>query len=48
MRPDPLDDADARYECTECGRRVTDADRQRLTCPDCDGPLKNIGVSRDV
>lgn len=47
-RPAPDRDVEARYECTACGRRVTDADSQHLTCEKCDGPLRNIGVSRDV
>lgn len=47
MRPDPHGDADPRYECTDCGRRLSDGERETLICPDCEGPLRNIGAARD-
>ncbi|MFB6112097.1 MAG: rubrerythrin-like domain-containing protein [Halobacteriaceae archaeon] len=48
MRPDPHADVDARFECIQCGRRLTERSSQRFTCPDCDGSLRNLGVARDV
>jgi CBS domain-containing protein len=34
------------YECVRCGHRET-ADRRPETCPDCGGPVRNIGVARE-
>jgi len=35
-----------RYECTQCGRRVT-ADTQPKQCVECGAPVRNISVTRD-
>lgn len=35
-----------RYECTRCGRRVTE-DTQPKECATCGAPVRNISVTRD-
>jgi CBS domain-containing protein len=39
-------DGPDRYECVRCGRRQTAGTRPE-TCPDCGGPVRNIGVPRE-
>jgi rRNA maturation endonuclease Nob1 len=46
MRPTESERGVELYECFDCGRRTTDADRQ--TCEDCGGVLRHLGRARDL
>jgi Zn finger protein HypA/HybF involved in hydrogenase expression len=46
MRVDPFDPDDPMYECFECGHRVETGDHSG-SCPQCDGEVKNITVTRE-
>jgi len=46
MRPSTEHSDAAVYECTECGKRVTDPDTR--LCGACGGEFINLGKSRDL
>jgi len=46
VRPSPDVDADAVFECLECGARSPSSDSR--TCGGCGGPLQNLAVERDL
>lgn len=46
MHVDPFDPSDPLYECYDCGHRV-ETDSYQGRCPNCDGTVENIAVSRE-
>jgi Zn finger protein HypA/HybF involved in hydrogenase expression len=46
MRVDPYNPTTPLYECFDCGHRVESEDH-RAHCPECEGVVKNIAVSRE-
>lgn len=36
----------ATYECSQCGARIENAERQPVACDRCGGEMRNISVPR--
>lgn len=43
---DPYTPSTGVFECTECGSRKQAATHP-VTCPDCEGDVRNIAVARE-
>ncbi|ESP88549.1 rubrerythrin-like domain-containing protein [Candidatus Halobonum tyrrellensis] len=43
---DPYETTDGLFECVDCGHRETAATHPGA-CPECDGEVRNIAISRE-